>query len=192
MSSLIATRPRTGIPGLLVLVGIVVIGVTSGAAYFHYKAPRLKKALDEKLAAAPKTAAGRLAAYHVYGEPNIHHRLSVVGRFSEERPWLVTHALDVGEGQLELWGIDCESIPHGVSTVEGMTVFVDLPAPYALGRIPRDGQFTSYVPVYSSAADVPDPAARLTTVATHLLEGMPAALARDIEGATIEFRIAAP
>jgi len=183
---------RQGAPGLLVMAAIVAMGIGSGAAYFHWKEPKLQHELQAKLDAAPKTPEGRLQAWHAWGEPNIHHRLSVVGRFSEERPWLVTHALDVGDDQVELWGIDCTEIPHGVSTIEGMRVIVTLPAPHALGRMSREGEFTSYVPVYASEADVPDPKARLAKVARHLLEGMPDALAKDIEGATIEFRIVDP
>ena len=68
-------EPR-GVPGLLVLLGIVVIGLGSGAAYYHYKRPRLAAELQAKIEASPKTPEGRLEQWHVFGETQIHHRLS--------------------------------------------------------------------------------------------------------------------
>jgi hypothetical protein len=176
-------------PGLLVLSGIVVLGLGSGAAYYHYKQPMLAAELQEKIDAAPKTLEGRLAAWHAIGAPQIHHRLSKFARFTPELPWLVTHAVVFEDGgPPELWGIDCDTLPQRVSKIEGMSVVIDLPAPRALGRYELVGDMVRHV--QSTARDSGfDGGDRLKDIAIHLLEGMPAALEKDIEGARIRVRI---
>lgn len=180
-------------PGLLVIAGIVVLGLGSGAAYFHYQEPRLKADLERQIAESPKTAEGRLAIWHLHGGPQIHHRLTNFGRWSNELPWLITHAVQVPDGGLSLWGIDCTSIAPGALTrVEGMHVVVELPAPGPLGVRWLTQAELRFVPVYAREADVPDPAARLEFLCRSLLGGIPAALEKDIRGASLEFRVASP
>ena len=179
-------------PGLLLLAGIVLLGLGSGAAYYHFKQPKLAAELEARIAAAPKTPEGRLEQWLLVGGPQIHHRLSRFGRFSTERPWLVTHAVDDGDGRPPvLWGIDCDALPQGIAHLEGLTVVVELPAPRPLGRAPLAGGADDFVPLHRRGAAIPDPAARLREVSLYLLGGVPDALARDIEGAVLEIRVAA-
>jgi hypothetical protein len=180
---------KRGIPGLLVLVGIVGIGLGSGAVYFHYKEPRLKAELQAQLDAAPKTPEGRLAAWHVFGAPQIHRRITVVGRFSEKQPWLVTHAIDDGTDNLELWGVDCTLLPQPLSRIEGMNVVVSLPAPVALGTFSKEDGFAKHISAFAPGHVDLDVTARLQQLALYFLEGIPGALEKDIEGATLEIRV---
>lgn len=175
------------------LGAIVLLGIGSGAAYFQYKAPRLEAEFDRELAALPEDPAARLELWHRYGAPQIHHRLSTFARFSPECPWLVTHAVrTAGGGDPELYGIDCTALPATLSHVEGTTVVVELPAPRLLGSRPLHGDQASFVPIYESGASVPDPGARLRELALYFLDKLPAALAKEIPGATLEIRVALP
>jgi len=177
------------LPGLVVLGAIVFMGLGSGAAYFQYKQPKLAAELQERLDAAPKTPAGRLAAWHEIGAPQIHHRLSKFARFTPELPWLVTHAVAALDGgDPELWGIDCDALPELLSHLEGLTVIIELPAPRALGRIPLVGDMVEHVPLIGPETPF-DAHERLRMLGVYLLEGMPAALEKDIPGASIQVRI---
>jgi len=176
--------------GLLVLVGIVVLGLGSGAAYFHYKQPKLAAEMKAQIAAAPQTPLGQLEQWHLIGAPQIHHRLSQFALFDPpERPWLVTHAVGAGDGPPELWGIDCAALPREMSHLEGLTVVVELPTPRLLGHGSlADDQF-NFIPLHAEGAPIPDPVARLRDLALYLLAGIPDALGKDIEGASLEIRI---
>lgn len=176
-------------PGLYVVLGIVVLGLASGAGYFQYKAPRLKRDLHASLEAAPKSLEGRLEAWLRYGAPNIHHRLAIFGRFSEEYPWLITHAVGGSEGEALAFGIDCTTLPLDLCDVEGDTLVVHVPAPRRLGRVPLGPQERIYIPVYASESEVPDPRERLRALALHLLDKLPEALEKDIAGAHLEVRV---
>ena len=46
--------------GFAVLVGIVGLGLGSGAAYYHYKQPKLAAELEKQIAAVPETPEGQL------------------------------------------------------------------------------------------------------------------------------------
>ena len=187
-----ARAGREGANGLAVLVLLVVVGIGSGAAYFHYKEPRLESELQAQLAAAPKTAQGRLEAWHRAAAPNIHHRLTKFARFSDEMPWIVTHArysgVVGGDEEPEIWGIDCTELPRELARLEDMTVIVELPAPRLLGRRPLAGDQASFVPKLGAGESI-DAHGRLADLATYFLEGIPGALAEDIEGARLEVRI---
>ena len=175
--------------GFVVLCGIVVLGIGSGAAYFHYKRPKLAADLQARIEAAPKTPEGRLEAWHSIGGPQIHHRLSKFARFTPELPWLVTHAVRTGEGEPpELWGIDCEALPMQLSRIEGMSVVIDLPRPRLLGRHELVGDMVEHVPLIAPDSGF-DAGARLEEIALFLLEGMPRALEKDIEGASIRVSV---
>ena len=125
------------------------------------------------------------------GAPQIHHRLAQFAQFDPpERPWLVTHALAGGEGELpELWGIDCAALPQELSHLEGLTLVIELPAPRALGRANLGGDQFNYIPLYQRGDSIPDPHQRLRELAIYLLGGIPKALEEDIEGATLEIRV---
>ncbi|HED65237.1 MAG TPA: hypothetical protein ENJ09_06730 [Planctomycetes bacterium] len=125
----------------------------------------------------------------LFSAPNIHHRLSIFGRFSEEHPWLITHAVGGAAGEVQVWGIDCTELPRGLTHIEGSTVVVEVPPPHPLGRMELDSHQRVYIPVYASEAEAPDPAERLRSLAMHLLDRMPDALSRDIPGASIEIRV---
>ena len=184
-------RGEVRVPGALVLAGIVLLGLASGAAYLHYKAPKLAAELEERIAAVPKTPEGRLEQWLLMGAPQIHHRLSKFGRFATAYPWLVTHAIDDGDGVApELWGIDCEALPQELAHLEGLTVVVELPAPRSLGRAPLAGSMADFIPLYERGSAIPDPIDRLHELALYLLGRVPAALANDIPGASLQIRIA--
>jgi hypothetical protein len=176
--------------GFLVLVGLVVLGLGSGAAYFHYKQPKLAAEMQAQIEAAPKTPRGKLEQWHVIGAPQIHHRLSQFALFDPpERPWLVTYAVGAGDGPPELWGIDCGALPRELSHLEDMTVVIELPTPTLLGHGSlADDQF-NFIPLYPEGEPTPDQAARLRDLALYLLAGIPDALGNDIEGASLEIRI---
>jgi hypothetical protein len=173
-----------------VLGAIVVLGVGSGAAYFQYEAPRAAAAVDRELAQAPASPEERLALWHRYGAPQLHHRLSTFARFSPECPWLVTHAVRPADGgDPELWGIDCSQLPETFSRVEGMTVVLELPEPRLLGRAPLHGDQASFVPIHDAGAAIPDARERLRDLALHFLDRLPTAMAKGVPGAALEIRI---
>jgi hypothetical protein len=183
-------RESLRVPGLPILAGIVLLGLGSGAAYYQYLRPRAAAELERELSQVPGTPGARLELWLHYNGPNIHHRLAEVARFSAERPWIVTHALEV-EGQAELWGIDCSLLPRELARAEGLTVVVDLPRPAPLVRTDLAGEEARLVPLFSSESEVPDPAGRVADLALFFLEGLPRALERDIPGARLEVRVAA-
>ncbi len=187
--------PRPGLArvnGLLVLCGIVLLGLGSGAAYYQYRRPKMAAERERWLAQAPSTPRGRLELWYRYGAPQIHHRLTQVARFSTAMPWLVTHAVaSAEEGEPEIWGIDCTALTPELARLEGMTVVVELPRPRLLGRGRLAGDEARHVPVYAATQAVPDPSGRLKELALFFLEGLPRALERDIPGACLEIRVAA-
>ncbi len=179
--------------GLFVLAGIVVLGVLSGAGYYHYQRPKVAAEMERLRAEAPDTPRGRLELWHRHGAAQIHHRLSNFGRFAPDKPWLVTHAIAAQDGGApELWGVDCEALPRELSRLEGLTVVVELPAPRPLARAELSAEQRSHVPVFAPGAAPPDARALLVDLALYLLEGMPRALERDIEGARLVVRVAEP
>jgi hypothetical protein len=190
--------------GILVLGSIVLLGLGSGAAYYQIKRPSVAAGVEAMRASTPTDAAERVARWLDFGAPNIHHRLSVVGRFSTERPWLVTHALPAGEAHtgvepttaepggaapFELWGVRADLLPVDLARQEGLTVVVDLPVPERLGRSPLTSEAARFVPVVDPAGAPFDAAGRLHEIALHLLEGLPRALAEDIPGARLELEV---
>src|ERR1700752_725443 len=102
-------RGAVRVPGLPLLFAIVFVGLLTGAGFYRMQRARIGAALATGVAAVPTTPAERLAVWLRYGGPQIHHRLSVVGRFAAEMPWLVTHAVARSDGPPELWGIDCHA-----------------------------------------------------------------------------------
>ena len=185
----VPAREGLRVNGLVVLVGIVVVGLVTGAGFYRMKRSEANAQVAADLAQAPKTPEERLALWLRLSGPQLHHRLAVVGRFSTAMPWLVTHAVAVEGGPPEVWGVDCATIPKDFAHIEGMTIVVELPVPRLLAHAPIDGDGQDRVPLFAPEA-VPDARARLTALALHLLEGIPAALERDVEGAHLEIRVA--
>jgi hypothetical protein len=186
-----ALRARAGAArasGLAVLLAVVVVGLLTGAGFYRFQRGRMDARLAAELAQAPTTSAERLALWLRYGGPQIHHRLAVVGRFTPEMPWLVTHALADGAGPPQLFGVDCAALPQDLARLEGLKVVVELPAPCALGRATLDGERSHRVPLFAPDAS-PDGARELKELALYLLEGIPGALERDVPGATLEIRV---
>lgn len=188
MSEPLPGEPRR-VSGLGLLLAIVVVGLASGAGFYRWKRGEMEARLAADLAGTPTQPAERLALWLRFGGPQIHHRLAVVGRFTAELPWLVTHAVASAEGPPELWGVDCAALPLELAHVEGMQVVIELPHPRALGRATLEGERAQRVPLYAPEV-VADGEARLSAVALSLLESMPDALARDIPGATLVIRVA--
>jgi hypothetical protein len=113
----------------------------------------------------------------------------VVGRFTPEEPWLVTHAVARPGEVPELFGVPCAELAPELARREGLAIVLTLPAARALGRVALDGERAQRVPIFAPEVAV-DGGARLRTLALHLLEDMPDALARDLPGATIEVHVA--
>jgi hypothetical protein len=103
-------------------------------------------------------------------------------------PWLVTHAVARADGVSELHGVACGDLAQDLARVEGLRVVVELPAPRVLGTARLEGEGASRVPVYARGVAL-DPVARLEQLALFLLEGLPAALERDVPGARLEIRV---
>jgi hypothetical protein len=184
-----ATGAAVRVNGLLVLVAIVVVGLLAGAGFYRMKRGELDARVAAELAAAPTTPAERVALWLRLAGPQIHHRLAVVGRFSADMPWLVTHAIASGAEPPEIWGIDCSALPLELAHLEGLTVVVELPAPRRLGNAALGAELLERVPLFAPEVR-PDGRARLGELALHLLEGMPRALERDVPGAALVVRVA--
>lgn len=176
--------------GLLVLLGIVVLGLGTGAGYLAYKAPQLARERRAMLAQAASDGEGRLTQWLQFGGPQIHHRLARFARFSSECPWLVTHRVAAPDGGLPaVWGIDCRALPQDLARREGMRIVVELPAPRLLGRVALDEAQSRYVPTYAAPPQAAVAEARLVELATFFLEGLPGALAREIPGTSLVIRV---
>lgn len=174
--------------GIGVLLAIVVVGIATGAGFYRWQRGKLDARVAEELAAAPTTPEERAALWLRLSGPQIHHRLAVVGRFTPEMPWLVTHAVARPDGPPELWGIDCAVLSKELAHLEGLTVVVTLPRPVALGRAELTGERAQRVPLFAPES-VPDLEVRLTDLALFLLEGIPHALERDVPGAHLVIRV---
>jgi hypothetical protein len=183
------TSATVRVNGLFLLVCIVVVGLLAGAGFYRLKRGESDARVAAELAAAPTTPAERVVLWLRLAGPQIHHRLAVVGRFSAEMPWLVTHAIASGVEPPEIWGIDCSTLPLDLAHVEGLTVIVTLPVPRRLGNAALAAELLERVPLFAPEAR-PDGRARLVELALHLLEGMPRALERDVPGAALEIRVA--
>ena len=178
------------VSGLGVLSAIVVVGILTGAGFYRLKRSEANARVATELEQAPRTTEERLALWLRLTGPQLHHRLAVVGRFTPDMPWLVTHALAAEDGgPPELWGVDCSTLPKELGVIEGLRVVVNLPAPRPLGRETLEGVRAERVPLFARGA-VLDSRERLAALALYLLEGIPAALERDVPGAALEIRVA--
>lgn len=180
---------RGAVRGLSMLALLVVVGLGSGAGFYRWQRARQAEAFQRELEAVPKGLEERLDLWLRLAGPQLHHRLAVVGRFTPEEPWLVTHAV-ARPGELpELHGVPCAELAPSFAHREGLAIVIELPAPRALGRVALQGERAQRVPSFAPEVEV-DAAERLRTLALHLLEDMPAALARDLPGASLELRVA--
>ncbi|MEX1024825.1 MAG: hypothetical protein WD226_07065 [Planctomycetota bacterium] len=178
-------RPR----GLGILIGIVALGLLP-AAYLAYEKASPSLARTEEQRAALATVEGRLAIWHEFGGPMIHNRIATFARASAEHPWIITHQIQRDDGgPPEVWGIDTEELPSSISRLEGSKVIVELPAPRLLGRTHVPVPDGRKLPTYGPDDRVGDADERLEQLALWFLEKLPTALARDIEGASLEIRV---
>lgn len=178
-------------PGLAVLGAVVVAGLLSGVLFYRWQRGRMDAGLAAELARAPRSDEERLELWLRTCGPQVHHRLAVVGRFSPEMPWLVSHAFRAGAGPAEIWGVECAALGESLLRREGLVLAVVLPAPRRLAFAPLPGSRESRVPHFEPGAAV-DGAARLAALARHLLAELPSALERDIPGARLEVRVEGP
>jgi hypothetical protein len=182
----------TRVSGLAVLLAIVATGLVTGVGFYRLKRGEANARVAAQLAAAPRTSEERLDLWLALTGPQLHHRLAVVGRFTPEMPWLVTHAVAAEDGgPPELWGIECATLPKALGVREGLRIVMTLPAPQLLGRATFEGEHSERVPLFARGVAV-DASDRLRTLALHLLEGLPKALERDVPGATLELRVLPP
>jgi len=185
-----APRARRGaVRGLSVLLVLVVVGLGSGAGFYRWQRARQAERFQRELEAVPQGFEERLDLWLRLAGPQLHHRLAVVGRFTPEEPWLVTHARAQAGEVPELFGVPCSELAPTFARREGRVVVVELPAPRALGRAALTGERAQRVPLFAPEVEV-DAAERLRTLALHLFDDIPAALARDLPGASLEVRVA--
>lgn len=179
------TRAR----GLFVLAALVILGVGVTAGYLQWKAPELSAIVAERrgaVAAAPRGPLERLEKWLVFGDAFVHERL-VQMRYSSEHPWLVAFAVGE-EREARFTGIDIGAMPRALTRIEGLDVYVTLPAPVELGRAPLTGDRAPFVPLYPDSARAPDAAGarlRVQELVEWALKDIARALARDIEGARL-------
>jgi hypothetical protein len=142
---------------------------------------------ERRLAEVPRTPEGRLGATLEVGGPSIHQRL-VTARVSWSQPWLVTHTV---RAQVEgdppaVYGLDLTGIGPEVSVQDGMRVLVRLPRPGLLEHTFLAGRNAYGVPSYAAESEAPDAVEALTAKVEWLFTDLENALAKDIEGASIE------
>lgn len=166
---------------------IVVGGLAAGAGVYGWKQPRAQREVERRIAAAPRTTEGRVAAWLEYGAPSIHQRLQTA-RISWQQPWLVTHTVTSStEGEPSaVYGLDLTQIGPEAASSEGARVVLRLPEPTLLARTTLVGRNARGVPAFSAAEAPSDPAELLRAKVTWLVEKLATALAKDIEGARLE------
>ncbi len=175
-------------PGLLLLLGIVVLGLLSGAIPFRIKAPEVRAGIIADLAEKKReatTPAKRLDAWMSFGVPQIENRLQMLS-FSASMPYLLAHGIRQPEGLVEVWGVDF--LRHGAIQVErdGLVLRIHVPQPHRIGTGVLQGDNAGRVPLYDSLELVPDPNARVKELVEWFLGGMQSAISADIEGAQLE------
>ena len=188
-----ARSPRAR--GLVTLSALVLLGVGVTAGYLQWRAPDLlarREAIAREVAASPSSPEGRLATWVLFGgDPQIHNRLQQM-RFSEARPWLVTHAVGApadAAPEVVFHGIDLASMPKELVRQDGLVLHLVLPAPRELGRGPLAGEHAPFVPVFARAELAPDATARARELVAWALGGLEKALGRDVPGATLVIEI---
>lgn len=181
--------PREGWrpPGLLIATIVVVLGILPGAAYFHYKAPRVKAQVIDKLRDVSTLPGDRLDAWLGTYEGQIRDRLAMLC-FSSKQPWLVTHTFGPAGVAPEIWGLDLRERSSVEFVREDLHVEIRLPAPVLLGHGVLHGDNARHIPHYTRREDVGDPATRAEELVAWFLP-MIKALPRDIPGAELVVRV---
>jgi hypothetical protein len=176
--------------GLIAVFALVVVGIGFGSQF--WKADELRETqrqIKEAIAAAPTSEEGRFEVWVRYANPQIHNCLQQM-RLSQDRPWLVTHAVRIaGESEVQFYGIDLEWIPLELAVRDGLVARVRLPAPVAVGRGPLTGEMERYVQVFAEGMRVPDPAVRLRGLVLRAFGELPAGLEKDLPFATLELEV---
>ena len=176
--------------GLLVMGFLVASGLGIGAAYYSYKEPKVRAELKAELDAAPTTVEGRLEQWMSFGEPQVHHRLSVVARVSREMPWIVTHTEEVeGGGPPMVFGLDVTDLSKALLTREGMTVVLSLSSAGPLGRAELVGDNARHVYRYEDAQTAAAADEKLLELVQWFIQDVIVALEKDVEGSRFEVRI---
>jgi hypothetical protein len=181
------SRPR----GLVALAVLVATGVGVTAGYLQWKAPDLlarRAATRREVASASATFETRLATWVRFGDPQVHNRIQMM-RLSERQPVLVTHAIGVQGGEVELFGVDLSDLPRALLAIDGSTLRLRVPAPRSLGRGRLAGEQTDYIPVFADRSLAPDPKARLEELLGWALKELSGALERDLPGARLVIEV---
>jgi len=183
------TEEFTRTRGLPLLIGIIALGM-GVPAYYMWSVPRLKARAESILAEAPTDAAGRLATWFQFGQPNIHNAL-ILARFSAEQPWYVTHVIASSSASQapEIWGFDFTDLSPDVLRVDDTTVYLEFPAPVLLANDVLVGDKALGVPVFGSASALEDPCDLARRRLERYLERTRAGLVRDIPEADLVVRI---
>ena len=157
-------------------------------ALFRLKAYDLERDRDELIENAPTTGEGRLKLWFSQVQPRVIEGLRGA-RFSASRPWLVSHVVKSDDPNLppEVWGVDLTEIPADWVSLDGLLVYVDLPAPKLLAREVLVGDNVAGIQVYPPGAyndGIELTEGRVRFVLKKMIEALP----RDIEGARYVIR----
>lgn len=173
--------------GVVVMVVLILLGLASGAVYYHWKAPDLIARLRAEKAELPVDGVGRLEHWMVYGAPMVHNRMSYL-RISRQQPWLVTHMVEHAGEAPEVWGLDFSELSPSITTQVGMQVRITLPATKMLARTELVGDNARGVPHYKAGDPIPDSDARAAALIERALRNpgdFIGALEKDIAGASL-------
>jgi hypothetical protein len=146
---------------LFVFGGLVVLGLASGAGLFRWQANKLTATAAWVETNPDSPPAERLRYWFLkYGQPQLHHSL-LEGRWSEQKPWLLTHIaqplpLPNENYAPELWGIDLAGVGIAMASLDGMQVRIQLPAPRLLERTQEiPGRVARGIPIYKPGEALP-------------------------------------
>jgi hypothetical protein len=188
-------RPASGLAsnGLWLVLALVVVGMGIGTIYYRWKAPPLIAERRAMLASLPKEGEPRLQAWMDFGPPMIHNRLRYL-RLSEQQPWIVTHVVEQPDGPPAVFGVDFTELPVEMTTRDGMTVVVSLPAPRELARAEPRGDLARSVPRFRPGQAIPAADRRLEEMVEYALrhpDDFIARMERDVAGATLVVEVGA-
>jgi hypothetical protein len=182
-------RPAARVRGLALLAALVGAGIGASSLLYRQVAANLADNAAAARGELPRTPEGRLDRWIEHVEPGMASFLQQY-RLSEERPWIVTHAVgaDRRGAELEIWGFDFTSLPKHFVRREGLDVVVEVPAARLLGTGELSGDRLSNVPCIAPGVAF-DVEARERQVVEWALQRFVTGLTRDIEGAKLVVRI---
>lgn len=185
----VAQNERRRPPGLVLLVGLIVVGMGI-PAFFRWKVYALGKERDRILAEAPSEPAARLELLFRQIRPHILQALQRA-RFSAQRPWIISHVVaPAREGEPpEVWGIHAiDDVGPYVARVDGLQVRVELPAPRLLGREVLVGDNAMGVQVFAAPGPA-DPRELLRDRVEFVMKPLIESIPEDVPGTRVSVEV---